>query len=327
MTEPLLSVEDLRVEFTLPHGFFRRSRFLAVDGAELSVGRGETVGLVGESGSGKSTLARAILRLLRPAVGSISGRIRFRGQDLLALNDAELRQYRRHMQLVFQDPLASLNPRMTVGDTLAEPLKIFRRELTPPQRRTLVEAMLVKVGLEPSAATRYPGEFSGGQCQRIGIARAVIMQPALLICDEPVSALDVSIQGQIVNLLCDVQRESGAAMIFISHNLGIVRHVSQRVYVIYRGRIVESGATGRLFAAPRHPYTRALIAAIPGGPAGLSGSAGNEAVDLSDDRTAMRGCAFAPRCAFAITACGERVPALSETDPEHWVACLRSAEI
>ena len=324
MTEIVLDVANLSVEFTRPRGWFRSSRFLAVDGAGLRIGAGETVGLVGESGSGKSTLARAVLRLLRPSVGRVSGQVRCRGLDMLALGGAQLRRHRRNTQLVFQDPLACLNPRMTVGDTLQEPLKIFRPELTPADRRRLVDTMLVKVGLEPQAAARYPHQFSGGQCQRIGIARAMIIEPALLICDEPVSALDVSIQGQIVNLLCDMQRDTGAAMLFISHNLGIVRHISQRVYVMYRGRIVETAACEQLFAAPRHPYTRALIDAIPSIPARPPADEGAQA---AEERPAASGCPFAPRCAHAANPCREQVPALSEAGPDHWVACLRAAEI
>jgi oligopeptide transport system ATP-binding protein len=323
--DPLLQVEKLSVEFEHRAGFLRASSLRAVDGVSMRVAPGETVGLVGESGSGKSTLARALMRLIRPSAGRVSGRVRFLDQEWLTMPPAELRRRRRHLQLVFQDPLACLNPRMTIGDTMHEPLKIFRPELDFEARRLLVDAMLVKVGLEPRICARYPNQFSGGQCQRIGIARAMIADPAMLICDEPVSALDVSIQGQIVNLLSDMQRETGAAMIFISHNLGIVRHVSQRVYVIYRGRIVERADCETLFAAPRHPYTRALIDAIPQIP--VRPRFDSAPPDVSDARSGSPGCAFADRCAHAAKICREQVPDLAEAGSNHWVACLRFREI
>jgi ABC-type oligopeptide transport system ATPase subunit len=220
---------------------------------------GETLGLVGESGSGKSTLARAILRLVKTAHGSVL----WRGENLLTCDAATLRAHRRDLQIIFQDPLASLNPRMTVGEAIAEPLRIFELDLHADGREARVKDMLERVGLNGSMARRYPHEFSGGQCQRIGIARAMILGPKLLICDEPVSSLDVSIQGQIVNLLLDLQREAGTAMLFISHNLAVVRHLSHRIMVMYSGSIVEVASSEALFAAPVHPYTRALLAAVP----------------------------------------------------------------
>lgn len=315
MGEPLLQVQNLCVEF-------QRHAIRAVDQVDLSVAAGETVGLVGESGSGKSTLARAIARLVPVA----AGRIVFQGQDLLRLSPSQLRPWRRHVQLVFQDPLASLNPRMTVGDALQEPLKIFRPDMPPNERRAAVSLMLTRVGLQAGAAHRYPREFSGGQCQRIGIARAMIIKPALLICDEPVSSLDVSIQGQIVNLLLDMQRETHAAMIFIGHNLGIVRHVSHRVYVIYRGRIVEHAPCEELFLRPRHPYTRALIASIPQIPP--VAVAVEPAVIETPHRTGgIRGCAFRDRCPHAREPCAAAAPALAPAAAGHWVACLRAGEI
>src|SRR5258705_522992 len=220
---------------------------------------GETLGLVGESGSGKSTLARAVLRLIRSSKGSIM----WRGQDLLACEPAALRPLRRDLQIVFQDPLASLNPRMTVGEAIAEPLRIFEPGLNARARRGRVGEMLERVGLAADMMGRYPHEFSGGQCQRIGIARAMILGPKLLICDEPVSSLDVSIQGQIVNLLLDLQLDTGTAMLFISHNLAVVRHLSHRILVMYSGSLVEIAPCDALFAAPIHPYTRALLMAVP----------------------------------------------------------------
>src|SRR6266702_758495 len=250
INDVLLRVADLCVEF----GAHKVLRDVTFD-----LYAGETLGLVGESGSGKSTLARAVLRLIRSSKGSIM----WRGQDLLACEPAALRPLRRDLQIVFQDPLASLNPRMTVGETIAEPLRIFEPGLNARARRGRVGEMLERVGLAADMMGRYPHEFSGGQCQRIGIARAMILGPELLICDEPVSSLDVSIQGQIVNLLVDLQRELGTAMLFISHNLAVIRHLSHRVMVIYRGRLVEVAGCDELFGAPAHPYTQALLAAVP----------------------------------------------------------------
>jgi oligopeptide transport system ATP-binding protein len=252
MTQPyesLLEVRGLRVEF---------AGRAAVDDVSFDIAPGEVLGLVGESGSGKSTVARALLRLVPAARGTVS----LRGTDLLRCSAGALRRLRRHVQIVFQDPLASLDPRMSVGEILAEPLAIFEPALGARERHTRIAAMLERVGLAPQAAARYPHEFSGGQCQRIGIARAMMQRPQLLVCDEPVSSLDVSIQGQIVNLLSDLQRELGTAMLFISHNLAVVRHLSQRVMVMYAGRIVETATREELFAAPAHPYTRALLAAV-----------------------------------------------------------------
>ncbi len=247
-TPPLVEVANLCVHF---------GSFFAVQDVSFELRQGETLGLVGESGSGKSTLARAMLRLI-PAT---SGQVLWEGVDLLSLGAAELRRHRRNLQMVFQDPLASLNPRMSVGDTLAEPLKIFEPGLSDGARRKQIAAMLERVGLSADMARRHPHEFSGGQCQRIGIARAMMLHPKLLICDEAVSSLDVSIQGQIVNLLVDLQREYGMAMLFISHNLAVVRHLSHRVLVMYHGRQVETAETDALFAAPANPYTRELLAA------------------------------------------------------------------
>jgi ABC-type oligopeptide transport system ATPase subunit len=249
LRECLIEVRGLRVEF---------EGRAAVDDVGFDIAPGEVLGLVGESGSGKSTLARALLRLVPAAQGTV----RFRGTDLLHCSGKALRRLRRDLQIVFQDPLASLDPRMSVGETLAEPLEIFEPALTKRERRTRVAEMLERVGLSPSVAGRYPHEFSGGQCQRIGIARAMMPRPQLLVCDEPVSSLDVSIQGQIVNLLSDLQRDLGTAMLFISHNLAVVRHLSHRVMVMYAGRIVEIAPREELFAAPVHPYTRALLAAV-----------------------------------------------------------------
>ncbi len=261
MSEPLLQVRNLRVEFAGDGGLFARRRVVAVDDASFDLHPGETLGLVGESGSGKSTLARALLRLVPCAAGSI----RFCGEDLLALRPAALRARRRDMQIVFQDPLASLDPRMTVGAILAEPLDIFEPGIDRRARRERVGRMLERVGLDAAMTEQYPHEFSGGQCQRIGIARAMMSAPKLLVCDEAVSSLDVSIQGQIVNLLQDLQDDTGMAMLFITHNLAVVRHIGHRVMVMHRGRLVEVAERDALFASPLHPYTRDLIAAARAG--------------------------------------------------------------
>jgi oligopeptide transport system ATP-binding protein len=330
----LLRVADLRVEF---------GARAALRGVTFDLFAGETLGLVGESGSGKSTLARAILRLVRSSQGSVL----WRGQDLLACTPAALRPLRRDLQIVFQDPLASLNPRMTVGESIAEPLHIFEPGLNAQARRGRVAGMLERVGLAADMMGRYPHEFSGGQCQRIGIARAMILGPKLLICDEPVSSLDVSIQGQIVNLLLDLQRDTGTAMLFISHNLAVVRHLSHRILVMYSGSLVEIAACDALFAAPIHPYTRALLAAVPSLPPARDGATGllrappiaqrpngelpmpsppGSVEPAASPLTSESGCAFRDRCPYAVAVCGTTVPPLEEVAAGHWVACHRAKE-
>jgi oligopeptide transport system ATP-binding protein len=332
-TDPLLRVSRLRVEF---------GARAALSDVTFDLVAGETLGLVGESGSGKSTLARAILRLVHASGGSVV----FRGRDLLACGPGALRALRRDLQIVFQDPLASLDPRMTVGETIAEPLRIFEPGLTGPARGSRVGAMLERVGLAADMKNRYPHEFSGGQCQRIGIARAMILSPKLLICDEPVSSLDVSIQGQIVNLLLDLQRDAGTAMLFISHNLAVVRHLSHRILVMYSGRLVEIAPRDALFAAPVHPYTRALLAAVPSLTPGERSSASLREQPMAEPLGAppmaeppirdhanvepplpQSGCAFRERCPYATAICETTVPLLEEVAPGHSVACHRSREI
>jgi oligopeptide transport system ATP-binding protein len=323
--ELLLRVADLRVEF---------GTRAALREVSFDLFAGETLGLVGESGSGKSTLARAILRLVRATKGSVA----WRGRELLTCAPPALRALRRDLQIVFQDPLASLNPRMTVGETIAEPLCIFEPGLEAPARRARVAGMLERVGLAADMMGRYPHEFSGGQCQRIGIARAMILGPKLLICDEPVSSLDVSIQGQIVNLLLDLQRDAGTAMLFISHNLAVVRHLSHRILVMYSGRLVEIAPRDALFAAPIHPYTRALLAAVPSLPQARNGIIGPGPVPPTPwpparveltvpPPTPESGCAFRDRCPYAVALCGTTVPALEEVAAGHWAACHRSREL
>jgi oligopeptide/dipeptide ABC transporter ATP-binding protein len=326
MNNPLLRVRDLRVEFGA-HAVIR--------GVNFDLAAGETVGLVGESGSGKSTLARAILRL-QPARGSVE----FLGLDLLQCPAAGLRAARRDLQIVFQDPLGSLNPRMTVGDAIAEPLEIFEPGLNQASRRRQVGAMLERVGLTPDMAERYPHEFSGGQCQRIAIARAMILHPKLLICDEMVSSLDVSIQGQIVNLLLDLRGEAEMAVLFISHNLAVVRHLSHRVLVIYLGKLVEVAPCDALFESAAHPYTRALLAAVPSIAPDMTGAAApaplaeapavlaaTTPAELTlPARLMASGCAFRDRCAYALSVCETDDPPLLELTAGHWVACHRSRE-
>lgn len=247
---PLLAVKDLEVRF---------GRLRAVDGVSFDAFAGETLGIVGESGSGKSTLARAVLQLIRPTAGSV----RLLGEELTTLDRRSLRARRRDMQIVLQDPLGSLNPRMTAHEIIAEPLRTHTPELSANELAARVAASLERVGLLGRQANRYPHEFSGGQCQRIGIARALILEPKLLVCDEPVSALDVSIRAQIVNLLMDLQRDLGLTLLFIAHDLAVVRHISHRVMVMHRGRVVELADRETLYAAPQHPYTRALLDAVP----------------------------------------------------------------
>lgn len=320
MSEALLRVRELTVVFGARQ---------ALRDINFELFAGETLGLVGESGSGKSTLARAILRLLRPA----HGRVEFLEQNLLACTSAQMRNIRRDLQIVFQDPLASLNPRMLVGNAIAEPLIIFEPALDALARRQRVGDMLERVGLAAVMADRYPHEFSGGQCQRIGIARAMILNPKLLICDEPVSALDVSIQGQIVNLLLDLQRDAGMAMLFISHNLAVVRHLSHRVIVLYGGRIVEVAVSDTLFDCPLHPYTQALLAAIPALPGSASAQSPRPEAPAAAGTwpqvaagEADIGCAFRHRCPFAVAVCANTVPALAQIASGHWAACHRANE-
>jgi oligopeptide/dipeptide ABC transporter ATP-binding protein len=313
MNIPLLRVRDLGVSF---------GEFAAVSGVSFEVHAGETVGLVGESGSGKSTLARAILRLQKAHGGSVE----LAGVDLLACSHAAMRAQRRNLQIVFQDPLASLNPRMTIGASIAEPLKIFEPGLGARARQLRVDAMLEKVGLSSAMTHRFPHEFSGGQCQRVGIARAMILGPKLLICDEPVSSLDLSIQGQIINLLLDLQREAGMGMLFISHNLAVVRHMSHRVMVMYLGKLVEVAPGDALFSLPAHPYTRALLAAVPsigpardfGGEMTVVGTAENGPVNL--------GCDYRDRCPIALPLCQLSAPPLAEAAPQRFAACYRAHE-
>jgi len=313
---PLLEVENLTKHFRARGG---AASVQAVNGVSLHLERGETLGIVGESGCGKSTLARLILRLIEPTAGSV----RFAGEDLLALPLSELRSRRRNMQLIFQDPYASLDPRLTVGAIIGEPLAIHgiggRK-----QRRDRVAELLGTVGLEADAMKRYPHEFSGGQRQRIGIARAIALEPRLIIADEPVSALDVSIQSQILELLLDLKARLSLSYIFISHDLAVVEYVSDRVAVMYLGRIVETTDTERLYRRPAHPYTEALISAVPQPDPERDRSRIVLSGDIPNPESPPTGCPFHPRCPKVLAVCPGELPALKdigEAAHPHLVAC------
>jgi oligopeptide/dipeptide ABC transporter ATP-binding protein len=320
----LLEAEDLIKHFPAERSLFGRptSFVKAVDGVSFSLCAGETLALVGESGCGKSTVSRLVLRLIEPD----HGRIRFEGRDLLALDARELRAFRHKAQLIFQDPYASLNPRMTVGHILSEPLALH--DLAPPAaRRARVEELLRLVGLEPRSARRYPHEFSGGQRQRVAIARALAVEPKLIICDEPVSALDVSIRSQILNLLRDLQKRLGLAYIFVSHDLAVVKHIADRVAVMNLGNIVETAPTETLFGTPRHPYSRALLSAIP---VAKPRAKRSRIVLQGEQPSALdppSGCRFHTRCPYVVERCRIEAPELIADGGGHAVACHRVAEL
>jgi len=308
---PLLEVDDLRVQFPARDG---GAPVRAVDGVGLRLPVGETLGLVGESGCGKSTTGRAILRLVRAA-----GQCRFDGEDVFGFGPARLRQFRSEAQLVFQDPFSSLNPRFTVRQTLAEPLLIHRR-CPRRQLRDRVAELLLRVGLQPDLADRFPHQFSGGQRQRIGIARALAVEPRLVVCDEPVSALDVTVQAQVVDLLADLQRELSLSYVFIAHDLAVVRHISQRVAVMYLGRIVETGHRDAIYDAPRHPYTAALLSAVPVPEPGATSHRILLSGDVPSPTAVPSGCRFHPRCPLAEPRCTTESPELREVASRQ-VAC------
>jgi oligopeptide/dipeptide ABC transporter ATP-binding protein len=320
----LLEVKNLVKHFVAERSVFGRptAYIKAVDGVSFSVEAGKTLALVGESGCGKSTVSRLVLRLIEPDQGAIQ----FEGRDLLAFGAEELRGFRRKAQIIFQDPYASLNPRMTVSQILSEPLALH--DLVPPaQRRARVEELLRLVGLEPRFARRYPHEFSGGQRQRIAIARALAVEPKLIICDEPVSALDVSIRSQILNLLHDLQERLGLAYIFVSHDLAVVKHIADRVAVMNLGGIVETADTSSLFASPRHPYSRALLSAIPLPQPQAKRSRVVLQGEMPSALNPPSGCRFHTRCPYAIERCRSEVPELLADGAGHATACHRTGEL
>ncbi|ORT50183.1 peptide ABC transporter ATP-binding protein [Vibrio sp. qd031] len=319
----MLDVKDLKVHFDIASKsawpWSKPSKLKAVDGVNVRLYEGETLGVVGESGCGKSTFARAIIGL----VEATEGEVVWLGQDLTKMKALERRETRKDMQMIFQDPLASLNPRMNIGDIIAEPLITFYPRLTKDEVKARVKAMMDKVGLLPNVINRYPHEFSGGQCQRIGIARALILEPKMIICDEPVSALDVSIQAQVVNLLKELQTELGLSLVFIAHDLSVVKHISDRVLVMYLGNAVELGEAKEIFAEPKHPYTRALMSAVPIPDPEIERNKKIEMLegDLPSPINPPSGCVFRTRCPKATELCAQEIPTLKGSD-KHAVSCL-----
>ncbi|MFB3076759.1 MAG: ABC transporter ATP-binding protein [Lysobacterales bacterium] len=329
MTTPVLRVQDLTVDFTSYTGGLlqRKERVLrAVNGISFDLNASESLGIVGESGSGKSTLARAILGLIKPD----RGRVMWQGEDLTLLDEEELRQKRKEIQIVFQDPVASLNPRMTAGDIISEPLWTFYPNMAPLQVEERARGMMKMVGLLPNQINRYPHQFSGGQCQRIGIARSLVLNPKLVICDEPVSALDVSIQAQIINLLKDLQKKLGLALIFIAHDLSLVKHISDRILVMYMGSSMELSERDALYRRPLHPYTNALIKSVPIPDPKLAARVRQDnwlTGDIPSPYDPPKGCIFNTRCLYKVSRCETDVPALRRMEHGDWVACHRAEEL
>jgi oligopeptide/dipeptide ABC transporter ATP-binding protein len=321
----LVEVRGLKKYFSITAGTIAQrvvGWVKAVDDVSFSIRRGETLGLVGESGCGKTTTGRCVLQLDRPTDGSV----RFEGRDLARMSDDELRPLRRQMQIVFQDPYSSLNPRMTIGQIIAEPVRVHGLARNGVKCGERVAELLSVVGLNPVMARRYPHQLSGGQRQRVGIARALALEPKFIVCDEPVSALDVSIQAQIINLLEDLQEKFDLTYLFIAHDLSVVRHISDRIAVMYLGKIVEIADRQELYENPLHPYTKALLSAVP---------VPDPVVEATRDRIVLggevpspsnppSGCVFHPRCPIAIDECRGAVPELKEVRPDHWVACIRA---
>lgn len=321
LSDALIEVRNLRKWFPIRQGLFRRviANVKAIDEVSFSIRRGEVLAVVGESGSGKSTLGRLILRLTE----ATGGEIRLDDIDLIHLGNAELRAIRRRMQIIFQDPFSSLNPHMRIGDALQEVLFVQRIGNNAAERRSRVAALLEQVGLRPGAAERFPHEFSGGQRQRIGIARALAVAPEFIVADEPVSALDVSIQAQVVNLLQDLKDRLGLTIMFISHDLAVVRHIADRVAVLYLGRLMEVGPAKDVFRHPLHPYTEALLAAVPDPRRGVRKHRILLKGDIPSPVNPPSGCVFRTRCPYALPACAEAIPTLRFVEPGRQKACIR----
>jgi len=321
--ETIMQVENLRVHFDVSSEgdmpWTKRKKLQAVNGVSFELKSGETLGIVGESGCGKSTLARAIISM----VPAEAGKVLWFGKDLLALQKTEMRKHRKEIQMIFQDPLASLNPRMTIGEIIAEPLKTHYPKTSKADIKLRVEDVMNKVGLLENLINRYPHEFSGGQCQRIGIARALILKPKLIICDEPVSALDVSIQAQVINLLMDLQKEMDLTLIFIAHDLSIVKHISTKIMVLYMGNMVELAKSEDIYNHPRHPYTQALISAVPIPDPKIEKNKNLILIegDLPSPINPPSGCVFRTRCKKAQDICSQEKPELKEATSSHEVAC------
>jgi len=318
MNQPLIEVTDLKKHFPIRKGLLRNvvGHVFAVDGVSFSINAGETLGLVGESGCGKSTVGRVVLRLIEPT----SGAIKVEGKDIVGLPRGDLRPLRKRMQIVFQDPFSSLNPRIRVGDIVGEPLMVHGLA-NKQERAERVAQLFNRVGLRPGQMNNYPHQFSGGQRQRISIARALALDPQFIVADEPVSALDVSIQAQVINLMMDLQQELGLSYLFISHNLAVVEHISHRVAVMYLGRIVEYADKKALFASPQHPYTEALLSAVPLPDPSLRRTKKRVEGDVPSPIKPPPGCHFHPRCPYAEARCKVEPPVLREIGPGHQVAC------
>ena len=328
MNERVLRVQDLGVDFKLREGGLLRHRteiLKAVNGVSFDLNAGETLGIVGESGCGKSTLARALLALIKPS----RGRVLWLGEDLNKLDDEALRKKREDLQIVFQDPLAALNPRLTVRDIIAEPLWTFFPKIARVQVDERVRGMMKMVGLLPNQINRYPHEFSAGQCQRIGIARALVLNPKLVICDEPVSALDVSIQAQIINLLKDLQKKLNLSLIFIAHDLSVVKHISDRVMVMYLGKTMELAHRANIYKRPLHPYTSAMIKAVPVPDPKMARVASDTGLtgDMPSPLEPPPGCVFHSRCPYSVERCEVEVPPLRRMENGDWSACHRAEEL